>query len=247
MGGAARKPDEKKPVEQKDEAVAGAGAALGVSGGLAGGSVHGMVAARAKAPSYGPMAANQFQQNSNQVQQQNLAQQDAVDASRVVPSYDANKLVTVNAAPQSAAQTVTVQPQAQSAPAPAAPPPSITLSQIANESLAVSGTNAEMKKAPKIVLPSGSGVLSSVSVAGRIIALDTAGTLFVSEDNQKHWQPVQTQWSGRAVLVRARPAHLQIDALSTVQAPRFELVTDKLQTWVSPDGKSWTAEPLPGK
>jgi hypothetical protein len=101
------------------------------------------------------------------------------------------------------------------------------------------------KKAPKIVLPSGLGVLSSVSVAGRTIALDTAGTLFVGEDNKKHWQPVQMQWPGRAVLVRASPTPAQANSLS--MQPRFELVTDKLQTWVSADGKTWTAQPLPGK
>ena len=83
------------------------------------------------------------------------------------------------------------------------------------------------------------------SAPNRAIALDTAGALFLSEDGGKHWQPIPTQWTGRPVLVRTRPLRTQPSALAGVQIMRFELVNDKLQTWVSIDGKLWTAQPLP--
>jgi hypothetical protein len=137
------------------------------------------------------------------------------------------------------------------APQTAPAPPQLTLSLAEDESLPIKGRQvADLKKSAKIVLPSGAGVLSSASVAGRTIVLDTAGALFVREDSKKHWQPVPAQWTGRAVLVRARPtagAAESAPTLAFVQNPRFELVTDKLQTWVSVDGKTWTVEPMPKK
>ncbi|MGC1422604.1 MAG: hypothetical protein WA815_09685, partial [Terracidiphilus sp.] len=78
----------------------------------------------------------------------------------------------------------------ESAPKPAlaAPPqvPSAPLSNLKYDGLG---------KVQKIILPSGLGVLSQASEASRSIALDTAGTIFLSEDEGKHWQPIHTQWT----------------------------------------------------
>jgi hypothetical protein len=245
---AARLSDEKEQVEGRDEALGIAGAPPGAIGGIAAGSTHGMTTARAKGKSLGGPMANQFQQNA-QLDQQNLTQENSVQAPRNAPALSANKPVTANASPGASAQAATVQVQAeplQTAPAPAPP---MTLSLAQNETVEVNSRQvAGMKKLAKIALPSGAGVLSSASASGRTIALDTAGALFVREDNQKHWQPVEAQWTGRAVLVRTRQVPAASDgALGIVQAPRFELVTDKLQTWVSTDGKTWTAEPILAK
>jgi hypothetical protein len=245
--------EEKKPAEESDAAALGsAGAAPGVIGGLADGSFHGTVTARAKGQSIGgPMNANQFQQNANQLQQQNLPQQQALQASRNAPALDADKPATADAAPPSVTQSVIVEPQAIAPQAAPAPVPPMTLSSVTNETVPLNSRQVtDLKKVAKITLPSGAGVLSSVSAVGRTIALDTAGALFVRGNNQKHWQPVPAQWTGRAVLLRSRPVparELSTPALGIVLHPRFELVTDKLQTWVSVDGKTWTAEPLPGK
>ena len=241
-----------KPAEERDAAaLRGAGALHGVIGGLAGGSTH-EATARAKSLSLGgPMNANQFQQNANQLQQQNLPQQQPLPASRNAPTLDADKPVTANAAPRSVTQSVIVEPQAIAPQAAPAPVPAMTLSSVANETVPLNGRPvAGMKKLAKIALPSGAGVLSSAWAAGRTIALDTAGALFVRKDNQKQWKAVQAQWTGRAVVVRARPVSGTAQSafsLGFVQNPCFELVTDKPQTWVSVDGKTWTAEPPPGK
>ena len=87
-------------------------------------------------------------------------------------------------------------------------------------------------------------VWGTSSVAERV-GYSTAGVLFLSEDDGKHWKPIQPQWTGRAVLVRARPVGTQAAALSAPQTMRFELVNDKLQTWISYDGKTWTQQPIP--
>jgi hypothetical protein len=136
--------------------------------------------------------------------------------------------------------------QAEPQIAPAAPPEAkqSPITQAANETVEVQGRSlAKVKKAPGFALPSGLGVLSSAVSQGHTIALDASGKLFVSDDNGKEWKPVDSQWKGRAVLVRTRrvPASLA-PAFGAGQSPGFELVTDKSQTWVSADGKKWTAE-----
>lgn len=236
--------EEKESVEQRGLAGGATGGPTLVSPGLSGGSVHGTMARKKSSPYDGPVAANQFQQQ-NQAQQ-NLAQQNAVQQN--VHSGDANKPAMASAAPASASQTVTVQAKTMELAPTAAPaaPPQASSTPLSDQKFDVaSGAVAGLGKAKKVSLPNGLGVLSVASEASRTVALDTAGALFLSEDRGKHWQPVPTQWSGRAILVRTRPVETQNGALQAPLTTRFELVNDKLQTWVSYDGKTWTAQPLP--
>ena len=54
-----------------------------------------------------------------------------------------------------------------------------------------------------IHLPSGLAAVSMAAKRGhRILAIDEAGTLFLSEDAGNHWETVTQQWTGRAVEVR---------------------------------------------
>jgi hypothetical protein len=234
--------DEKKSVERRELAAGSAGAAIAISPGVSGGSAHGMVAARAKASPYdGPAAANQLQQQN--VAQQNVAQQNTLKESQNVAADAANKPTVAGATPS---QTVTVQADTvEMSVAPAsAPAPQVS-------SVPVTGKNNEMlppniaalSKVKKITLPSGLGTLSVASGTDCSIALDAAGAMFLSEDGGKHWQPIQVQWTGRAILVRTMPVTIQTAAaLQTPQTIRFELVNDKHQTWTSSDGKLWTPE-----
>ena len=225
--------DEKKSIERNELAAGASGTPIGASPGLLGGSVHGAMSAKAKSSPYdGPAAANQLQQ-------QNLAQQNVLQEPQDIAADAANKPVMTHAAPASASQAVTVQAERMELapkPASAAPPQvsSIPLSNLKYDGLS---------NAHKITLPSGLGVLSQASEASRSIALDTAGTMFLSEDEGKHWQPIHTQWTGRAIHVRTRPVATQAAALRAPQITRFELVNEQLQTWVSYDGKTWTPEP----
>jgi hypothetical protein len=73
-----------------------------------------------------------------------------------------------------------------------------------------------------------------------MIALDTAGSAFASDDAGKHWAPVKMEWTGRAVIVKAEPpSGLFTGNVLSQPAAHFELLTDKLETWISTDGKSW--------
>ena len=250
--------DERRVGRREASAVSKLGAvapSIAISSGFVGGSAHGAMTARGKDSSYGGPAANQLQQNANQ---QNAALQNQLQSVRSLDEAAANKPAAVAGGSVGAAsETVTVQAEAvapaspaKPAPAPAPQVPSVPMS---GRSFDVSsGAMANLKKAPKIVLPGGGEALSSASAAGRTIAIDTSGALFLSLDNGKSWQPVTTQWTGRAVLVRNSPGSsvadaAKVDRLQGVPEVRFELVTDKLQTWTSADGKTWIAEMPPAK
>jgi hypothetical protein len=257
--------DEKKSEESKQKDMGGIGGSLGVvsSKGISGGASRGMVAARATSPSMGgPAALNQFQQqNMNQLQQQNNASQaqQASNAQQTQEVNDALRLDAVREAdkpaylankpappplPTSITETVNVQaePVVPVTSAAAAPAPQIAPVPVAGQSFGLATETLAKRKTAKLALPGGAQPLS-VASAGRLsIAIDTAGALFLSRDGSKHWQPIKTQWPGRAVLVRAKQSSLHGTLLSLNGQPQFELVNDKLETWSSPDGMTWTLE-----
>jgi hypothetical protein len=105
-----------------------------------------------------------------------------------------------------------------------------------------------------ISLPNGEAPVSTVRIPPRTLALSSDGTLYLSQDMGMHWQPVASQWKGKAVAVRLRGVAAP-DAEKSVQSvngihedakqfvPRtFELVNDKGQVWTSTDGLIWTAK-----
>lgn len=247
---------EENKVEPQKQVALGAVAPPILSGpGLAGGAVHGAMRARAPSSSYGGPMANQVQQNA-MPQQQGLNQQNAIQNQRLFePAQNSNakpadKGAVAGLTPASASETVTinaapVMDEKRDLPAPA---PSAQLSDAAAgaRDFEFSHATAQLKKAAKTALPGGAQALSVASAAGRTIAIDTSGALFLSEDRGGHWQPVMTQWTGKAVLVRNMPGQ---DRTGLLQTPplRFELINDKLQAWTSIDGKTWTAKPVPDK
>ena len=121
------------------------------------------------------------------------------------------------------------------------------------------------RNAKKAVLPSGLTAISTVTAQHRTLAIDMAGTLFLSEDSGRHWESVARQWSGRAVEVRVQRdlngnaagasafasagAKHESNGLSAgaavaplLPAAVFEIVTDSDLIWVSTDGKTWKAK-----
>jgi len=247
----AKEQEERKPTDQKDMVLGGAAPQLAQAPGAAGGSIHGKMAARAKsAPIGGPSATNQFQQQ-NAANQQNMLQQ-----SQNAQADSANKAVNAPSVPRAESETVTVQAgtviPTQPAATPAAPQVNVIPTTEQNEEVSLADA-AGISKKQKASLPNGLEALSVASDAGRTIALDTKGALFLSEDGGKHWKPVRTPWTGRAVLVRSLNTAEKGNALGALGAmkvsptPKFELVTDDLQSWVSADGNTWTLQPVPGK
>jgi hypothetical protein len=96
--------------------------------------------------------------------------------------------------------------------------------------------------AEALKLPSGLGAISTATAQHHMLAVDPAGTLFLSEDSGASWEPVPRQWSGQALYVRAKQPPAAKAAFSASPAPIFELVNDSSLTWVSLDGKTWNAQ-----
>jgi len=107
----------------------------------------------------------------------------------------------------------------------------------------------EAKAAP---LPSGLAAVSTVAEQNRALAIDQAGTLFLSEDSGSNWESIARQWAGRAIEVRlqrpgtgspaaAAPA-AGVPVAPPLPAAVFEIVNDKNLIWVSMDGKTWKAQ-----
>ncbi len=142
--------------------------------------------------------------------------------------------------PSGATQTVTVA---------AAPPPETP-----------AAAPAEPTPAGPTQLPSGLAAVSTTSRGHLLLAIDKAGALFLSEDHGATWERIATQWTGRAIAVRQRAQiHGALYAAPAAQneptagssgnaglapspTPFFELSNDKNQTWVSTDGRNWTAK-----
>ncbi len=121
---------------------------------------------------------------------------------------------------------------------------------------------APMLAARPVNLPSGKSAVSSAALLNRLLAVDSAGSVFLSQDAGKHWETVDPKWTGKAIQVEARPQNPHrlsntevsvepatpspqppVDAAAKAVPPLppmlFRLVTDRRQTWVSTDGRVW--------
>jgi hypothetical protein len=177
----------------------------------------------------GPRAANDV------LQQQMAGQQDEAAKDQLHSARYAAKAATVAGIAPAAANPAPMAP----APAPAR---ELALQSASNPSFAIANDDGALDRKKKvIVLPNGASALSVVTANGRTVAIDPSGTVFLSEAPGEKWTTVATQWTGRAILVRLHQAQPQ--ARTTSQSPVFELVNEKIETWVSSDGKTWVAQP----
>ena len=208
-------------------------------------SLNGTLKARAKTSAVGgPTAQNQVQQQNSTQLQQNYANEER-QAGGLADS--ANK--PISSAGRTGKSTQTIAVDAIGGPLPVSPAPSaapiVPTAQI--ESAIVSESDFAKLKARSAVLPSKLGVISEATSAKRTLAVDTAGSLFLSEDAGKHWQTVNAIWSGRAVLVKVAPTAAAVGGVLKHSISRFELTTDKQEIWVSDDGKKWSLKAQSGK
>jgi CelD/BcsL family acetyltransferase involved in cellulose biosynthesis len=87
-------------------------------------------------------------------------------------------------------------------------------------------------------LPSGLAAVSTVIVEHKVLAVDKAGSVFLSTDAGVHWEGIGRQWSGRAVAVRSQ-TEVKPSADGGTPQNSFELVNEEGQVWTSLDGRSW--------
>jgi len=110
-------------------------------------------------------------------------------------------------------------------------------------------------------LPSKNPIVSQLNAGSRTLALDTAGALFLTTDNGKHWHAVTPQWAGKAVQLSFAPSPARLylnQPQSQTQIPSqsngapqqqtqqtliptagFQLSTDTGAVWISTDGLTW--------
>ena len=153
-----------------------------------------------------------------------------------------------------------------------APPPAAMKSEslgsfeVSSEQLtARSAGMMAVHKAKTVMLPSGLIAISTVSARQLSLAIDRLGYVYLSQDSGSHWDPVNRQWDGRAIVVRIQhnvqpagvrtqepkagstqnePKESTADALAEPFTPPaiFEIINDCGQVWVSTDGKTWNAK-----
>jgi len=166
-------------------------------------------------------------------QQQNELQQQAENKRRSMAERAAARDGRGEEAQASAAQPPAAAPAPE--PTPLGPHPESPIHESERNASAAATT---------IHLPSGSAAVSVVFAGRRELAIDDAGTLFISEDAGGTWERVPLQWTGRAVRVRRRVAvNGAFAEANPAQSPVvfFELLNDRKQVWESTDGKTWTA------
>ena len=158
-----------------------------------------------------------------------------------------------------------LQPNTAIATAPPLSAPSTTVAGVSQTvdvtettSLAAFGQQQTPKRLPP--LPSHLSALSVVSDVSQTLAIDTSGKLFFSNDGTS-WQPIEPQWTGRAVKLRLAPSqspsqktadkdtastnmsHGRTESMGGSIASRhpavFELITDTGVIWTSADGQNW--------
>jgi len=121
------------------------------------------------------------------------------------------------------------------------------------------GTFSPALTAGSIHLPSGLRAISIAHEGPRMLAIDEAGALFLSENSGTNWETVTTQWTGRAVMVRKDAAANLAAAAPTAAKSEpsrdtsgsgevsetgtvFALTNDQGQVWWSADGRIWNAK-----
>src|ERR1700733_1244708 len=247
--GALKAEKEKRVARKNDRATGTAAPPVVVQRDRAGGSSHGVVTARPQGMSLDGRLENQLQQSEKQqnpIHQNAQPQENVFEAIQKPDESLADDGGISGVAPASASKTVTVKADAKAKPVPAAPgppPERLSYAPVRGGSFEFSSAaSMSLKTAAKIALPSGVPALSVASGAGRTIAIDTSGALFLSEGQDMHWTRVATQWTGRAVRVRNLQAGTKDGTLQALPVTQFELVNDKLQSWASADGKTWMAK-----
>lgn len=91
-------------------------------------------------------------------------------------------------------------------------------------------------------LPGKLPALTTLVKSSRILALDTAGTLYLSRDAGRHWKRIRPIWTGSVAhlaLMEPTEPSLKKKSPGPAAAPLFELTASDGAVWISSDGAHW--------
>jgi hypothetical protein len=114
------------------------------------------------------------------------------------------------------------------------------------ESVQVTGANAGILTTSTEVsatLPSKLPTATTVISGDRVLALDSAGTLFLNHNAGKHWKRIKPEWPGTiaqlALADHPPQDELRHEKKNLSAAPLFQLTTTTGEVWLSADGVHW--------
>ena len=110
---------------------------------------------------------------------------------------------------------------------------STALNQLPLLTVAGGNSGAITSANPLYTLPDKSTPVNVATKDKLVVAVDSAGALFVSENAGKNWTGVKAAWKGKV-------ARVGVSAKAM-----FELTTDPASTWVSTDGRHWSKAQSP--
>lgn len=90
-----------------------------------------------------------------------------------------------------------------------------------------------LRLAKRAKLPSGLNTVSSAVLLNRLVAIDSAGAVFLSQDGGKRWEPVRPQWKGRAIQVQP-PQQAAYRLMSTSENRSQQLPPHPAQASIEP-------------
>lgn len=114
------------------------------------------------------------------------------------------------------------------------------------QTVQVTGANAGLLTTSTEVrapLPSKLPATTTVVSGDRVLALDSAGTLFLNHNAGKHWKRIKPEWPGNiaqlALADHPPQDELRQEKKKLSAAPLFQLTTTTGDVWLSTDGVHW--------
>ena len=126
------------------------------------------------------------------------------------------------------------------------------MSRATNETVEVSASSqnlidVERAESSKLtLLPSGQTMRESVTIAGKLLALDMSGHLYASPDQGATWHEIHKQWKGTATKLMLAPKSTVLEWVQSSGSPNTSSIEAVMlwnsmsQEWISMDGgESW--------
>ena len=99
-------------------------------------------------------------------------------------------------------------------------------------------TPTQFEVVPMYQLPGRKHAVTFAAKDSIVVAADAEGKLFFSDNRGRSWKHLKGKWKGKVVRVASPPT------VPASTSAVFELITDPASTWVSADGRNWTAAPV---